>query len=231
MPASDMKAVPPGEDPVIGGRDVGVGADHQGGAAVEMMGERLFLARRLGVDVDHDGVGDLRRAGRPRARGRPPRRVVERVHEQAAHDVDHQDARAARGYRSGSRRAPACRADSWPGRSRRGCRSMNTSVSRWSQAWLPSVMASAPAARGFVADALGDAEAAGGVLAVDHHAIEAPALAQGRQALGMAVRPGRPTISPRNRRRIQDTPEEFRTDGPTPNWGSAGAARPAGSRP
>ena len=30
-----------------------------GGAAVDEMGERLFLARRLGVEVDEDRVGAL----------------------------------------------------------------------------------------------------------------------------------------------------------------------------
>ena len=58
---------------------------------------------------------------------------------------------------------------------------MKTSASRWSKAWLPSVTASAPASRIVVADRLGDAEAAGRVLAVDHDAIEPPALAQARQ--------------------------------------------------
>ena len=54
-----------------------------------------------------------------------------------------------------------------------------------------------------VADRLGDAEAAGGVLAVDDDAIEPPALAQRRQPRSItALRPGRPTMSPRKRRRI-----------------------------
>ena len=68
---------------------------------------------------------------------------------------------------------------------------MKTSASRWSKAWLPSVTASAPAEQDLVADRLGDAEAAGRVLAVDDDAIEPPALAQGGQALGdrVAARP------------------------------------------
>jgi hypothetical protein len=45
---------------------------------------------------------------------------------------------------------------------------MNTSASRWSQEWLPSVIASAPAAR----------------ISSQIAAVEAPALAQARQAVG-----------------------------------------------
>ena len=52
----------------------------------------------------------------------------------------------------------------------RGARSMKTSASRWSQEWLPSVTTSAPASMSSSIDRLGDAEAAGGVLAVDDDA-------------------------------------------------------------
>ena len=69
---------------------------------------------------------------------------------------------------------------------------MKTSASRWSKAWLPSVTASAPAADHFVADRLGEAEAAGGVLAVDDDGIEPPALAQGRAALDHGLAAGAP---------------------------------------
>ena len=55
----------------------------------------------------------------------------------------------------------------------------------------------------FLADRLGDAEAAGGVLAVDDDEIEPPARAQARQMRSSsAARPERPTMSPTNRRRI-----------------------------
>ena len=69
---------------------------------------------------------------------------------------------------------------------------MKTSASRWSQEWLPSVMASAPGVQDLVADRLGDAEAAGGVLAVDDDAVELPAVAKPGQALDDRVAAGPP---------------------------------------
>ena len=69
------------------------------------MAERLLLARRLGVEIDHDGVGALaQRAGVQLAVDRRER-IVERVHEQPAHDVDDEDARAGAGLEQG-RAAP-----------------------------------------------------------------------------------------------------------------------------
>ena len=38
---------------------MGMRADHQRHAAVEIMGKRLLLARRLGVEIDDDGIGLL----------------------------------------------------------------------------------------------------------------------------------------------------------------------------
>ena len=59
----------------------------------------------------------------------------------------------------------------------------------------------------FLADRLGDAEAAGGVLAVDDDEIEPPALAQRRQLGRAAPRgPARPTTSPMNSSRISRRP-------------------------
>ena len=58
---------------------------------------------------------------------------------------------------------------------------MNTSASRWSQEWLPPVTTSAPASTILLVDRLGDAEAAGGVLAVDGDEIELPVAHQPRQ--------------------------------------------------
>ena len=46
-----------GEDLVVGGRHMGVRADHEAGAAVAEMAHRLLLAGRLAMHVDDDGVG------------------------------------------------------------------------------------------------------------------------------------------------------------------------------
>ena len=72
-----------------------VGADHQARAAVAEMAHRLLLARRLAMDVDHDRVDrGLERAGVKLALDRG-KRIVELVHEHAAHRVDDEDADAA----------------------------------------------------------------------------------------------------------------------------------------
>ena len=55
-------------------------------AAVEVIGERLLLARRLGVDVDEDRVGDLAQRRRLERPVDDREGIVERVHEQPAHE-------------------------------------------------------------------------------------------------------------------------------------------------
>ena len=105
-----------GQDAVVGGRHVRVGADDEGRPAVEVVAERLLLARRLGVDVDHDGVGDLAARGIGAiSRSAAAKGSSSGVHEDAAEQVDDQDAVALGASRSGRRRAPACRAGSWRG--------------------------------------------------------------------------------------------------------------------
>ena len=45
------------QDAVVGGRRMGMGADHEAGAAVGEIAHRLLLAGRLAMHVDDDGVG------------------------------------------------------------------------------------------------------------------------------------------------------------------------------
>src|SRR5499433_1041780 len=45
------------QDLVVGGRRVGMGADDQTDAAVAKVPHGLLLARRLAMDIDHDGIG------------------------------------------------------------------------------------------------------------------------------------------------------------------------------
>ena len=49
--------MPLGQHPAVGGRDVGVGAEHGRDPAVEVPAHRHLLARHLGVEVDDHGVG------------------------------------------------------------------------------------------------------------------------------------------------------------------------------
>ena len=82
------------EDAVVGGGDVGVGADDERSAAVEEEAHGLDFGRRLGVKVDDHGIGLLaERAGGDGgfdgAEG-----IVDRVHEDAALRVDDEHAMA-----------------------------------------------------------------------------------------------------------------------------------------
>ncbi len=73
---------------------MGMGADGHGNAAIGEMRQRLFLARRLGVKVEDDGVGGEaeRTGGQFLLDG--GERIVHRVHEDAADHAHHQHALA-----------------------------------------------------------------------------------------------------------------------------------------
>ncbi len=76
---------------MVGGRLMGVGSDHQAGAAVDEMAEADLLAGRLGVEIDHHRIRLLaERAGRQLALDRLERIVELRMHEHPAHDVGDQ---------------------------------------------------------------------------------------------------------------------------------------------
>ena len=58
-----------GENLMIGGRHMGMGADDEAGAAVAEEADALLFAGRLAMEVDHDGVGRCIAADRLRVRG------------------------------------------------------------------------------------------------------------------------------------------------------------------
>ena len=67
-----------------------MGADDEADTAVDEVAERLFFAGRLGVEVDdHRVAPGAERVGRELLVG-AAERVVERVHEYAPHEVDHE---------------------------------------------------------------------------------------------------------------------------------------------
>ena len=179
-----------GEDAVVGGRHMGVRADDDADAAVDEMRHRLLLAGRLGVEVDEDGVAAWpERAGRDLA-ARSRRRDRRELHEHAAHDVDDQHAaplRASIERGAAPRRAGGILA---------GRISAVLALDEDQRlALVPGMVAErhgiGAGIEQLVADRLGDAEAAGGVLAVDDDAIEVPAGAEGGQVAlnGLATRP------------------------------------------
>ena len=102
-----------GQDLMIGGRDMGVGADHRRDAAVAIMAERHLLAGRLGMEIDDDRRARARARGRRRSR-RGRETGVERVHEQPAHQIDDQQAAPVGERDAGSSPRPACRAGNSP---------------------------------------------------------------------------------------------------------------------
>src|SRR6266508_2019625 len=83
----------PGQDPGVGGGDVGVGADDGAGAAVQVPAHGRLLGGGLRVHIAEDdpdlGVGGQDSVGRPK-------RVVQGVEKDPADQVDHQDPLTAR---------------------------------------------------------------------------------------------------------------------------------------
>ena len=158
---------------MIRGLHMRVRADHQARAPIAEMTHRLFLARRLAMDIDHDRVRRaLERTGGKLAL-RCRERIVERIHEDAAHQVDDQHARAVlriEQHHAAPRRAGRIivRADE-PRRARDEGERL---------ALVPRMIAAGNNVRAgldhLVVDRLGDAETAGRVLTVDDHAVELP---------------------------------------------------------
>ena len=96
---------------MVGGRRMRVRADHEAGAAVAEITHRLLFAGRLAMHVDDDGVGvRAERTGGEFALDRGER-IVERVHEDAAHGVDDERALAVLACRPMRRRGRACLSD------------------------------------------------------------------------------------------------------------------------
>ncbi len=159
---------------------MGVGADGQADAAVDEMAERLFLAGRLGVEIDDRRVAaDAQRAG-GEFLGDALERIVEGVHEHPAEHIDHQHPRAV-GRREHAG-AAARRAGGVIGGADQARLALDE---RERLALVEGVIAErdrvGAGGEEFLADRLGDAEAAGGVLAVDDDEVELPALAKARQ--------------------------------------------------
>ena len=78
---------------------MGVGSHHQGGTAVEMMPHRFLLAGRFRVHVHDDRIRHLPERARIELPVDRQEGIVERVHVEAAHDVDDEDALAVTPYR------------------------------------------------------------------------------------------------------------------------------------
>src|SRR6516165_12751874 len=143
-----------------------VGADDKRGAAVAKKSHRLFLAGRLAVKVDDDG-GE---------------RIIQRIHENAPHRVDDQCARAIFGL--DHRRAAARRARGIVDRADELRRALDEDKRLF---LIPGVIAERDRIDAGVDELpvyrLGNAEAAGGILAIGDDEIEFPIANEIRQAL------------------------------------------------
>src|SRR6202034_4806151 len=84
-------------------------ADDQARFAVDEMGERPLLARRFGVEVNDRDVAHLAERTEGKLALYGGERIVERVHEDAAHDIDDKKPRPFRVL--DHRRAPSRCAD------------------------------------------------------------------------------------------------------------------------
>ena len=166
----------------VGGGRMRMGAHAKADAAVDEMAERLLLAGRLGVKVDDRGV-----AARSQRTGREfvfdsRERIVERIHEDAAHHVHDQHFPAVgRLYQI---RASPGRALGVVG----GADQPRLALDEDQRFLLvEGVVAQrdriGPRGEEIPADRLGDAESARCVLAVDDHEIELPTRPQVRQML------------------------------------------------
>lgn len=160
-----------------------MGADDEAGAAVDEMAEALLLAGRLGMEIEDDRVGLLLQRARVEDDLRRFEGVVEfRMHEDPAHDVGNEHTRAVPGIEKAG--AAAGRALGIVG----GTQELIVAAGKSDSLLLvPDVIACrhhiGAGIDRFQKDILGDAEAAGGVLAVDDDEIE---LEVGNQA-GEAV--------------------------------------------
>ena len=110
------------------------------------------------------------------------KRIVERIHEDAAHGVDDENARAVLGL--DHRHAAARRSGRIVDRPDQFRRALDEHQRLF---LIPGVIAErdrvGAGIEQFAIDRFGDAEAAGRILAIDHHQIELPVADQARQAL------------------------------------------------
>jgi hypothetical protein len=166
-----------------------MGADDEAGAPSRWWANACFSLVASAWNVDHDRVGLLaeRAGGEFAVDGRE--RIVERIHEDAAHDID--DKHPAP-LRATTRLAPR---PGVPGGKVGGPDQARLPLDEDERlALVPDMIAERDDVGACVdevlADLLGDAEAAGGVLAVDDDEVEAQVADQRRQVLGDRRSPG-----------------------------------------
>ncbi len=177
---------------------MGVGADDEACTAIHEMSEALFLAGRLGVKIEDDGIRlFLQRAGSKNAFSRLEGVVQLRMHEDPPHDVGDQYACAVAGIKNA--RALARRTLGVIG----GPQELVMALAEGNRLFLiPDVIAGGDnigtGIDGLEIDILGDTETTSSILTVDDDEIQLQIGNQPRQSLPDS-RPVLPTMSPRKR--------------------------------
>src|SRR5499427_10818057 len=173
---------------MVGSRHMSMGAYYEAHLAIEKVPHRLLLARGFRVEVDDNGVGyRLERAGGDFTL-QCCKRIVERIHEDAAHSVDDKYAGAVAGI------------DQCGAASRRSFRIVDRADEPWrafdedqSVLLIPGMIAERDRIRAgrneVVINRLCDSKTAGGILAVDDDEIELPAQHHRRQTLRHGAAP------------------------------------------
>src|SRR5262245_20522088 len=154
---------------------MGVRADDEADAAVAEETHTLFLAGRLTVEVDHDGIGRLAQGTGLELAINSGKGIVARVHEHAAHRVDDERALAVLGVdQRGAAARIVAREIQRPDQTRRALDEDQRLL------LIPGVGAKrddmGAGIEQFPGDGFRDAEAAGRILAIDDDEIERPVL-------------------------------------------------------
>src|SRR5215468_7279144 len=195
---------------MIGGRHMRMRADDEARAPIAEVAHCLLFARSLAMDVDDDRVCRLLQWADGKLPLNRRERVVERVHEDAAHCIDDEYARAILGL--DQRDTATGRAGGIIDRAQQLRRPFNENQRLL---LVPGVItASDHVDTGIdevLVDGFGDAEAARGVLAIERDEIEFPSLHERAEALEQIARPLRPTISPIKRMRIRHVARQSMT--------------------
>ncbi len=174
-----MKPVPPERMRAVRARHVRMRADDEADAAVDEIAEGLFFARRFGVEIEDRRVAADPERARLELLLDALEGVVERVHEHAPHHVDDEHLGAVGGLEEigAAPRRPLGIIG--------GADEARLALDEHQRlALIEGVVAERDrvdaGGEEFLADRLGDPEAAGGVLAVDDDEIEPPARTQNR---------------------------------------------------
>ena len=131
---------------MVGGGRMGVGANHETCPTIHEMRHGHLLRRGLGVHINKHRIAIPAQWHRSSSRATAGKGSSStRLDHHAAHGIHDQDALPDGRFDHAVPR-PGQPAGQLSGRRRFGSRSMNTSASRWSKAWLPRVTTSAPQA-------------------------------------------------------------------------------------